>query len=95
MADDTSFTPVLADPPPRQRGHGRGKPEGPAKKLAREHPGQWVLARVQSGRKRGSGMLDSAGEWRVAMRWLDGSDFGVEGDVTVTYIKFVPEACRG
>ena len=96
MADDIDFAPVLADPPARRRGHGAGKPEGPAKQLARQHPDQWVLARVRRGRKRGSGMLDSATEWRVAFRWLDGADFGVEGDVTATYIKFVgQEACRG
>jgi len=34
-------------------------------------------------------MLDSAGEWQVAIRWLDGSEFGVEGVVTATYIKYV------
>ena len=39
-------------------------------------------------------MLDSATEWRVAFRWLDGADFGVEGDVTATYIKFVGQEAR-
>lgn len=96
MADDIVFTPVLADPPARQRGHGVGKPEGPAKQLARQHPNQWVLARVRRGRKRGGGMLDSASEWQVAIRWLDGAEFGVDGDVTATYIKHVSlEARRG
>jgi len=89
VADDIVTVPVLADPPARRRGHGVGKPEGPAKQLARQHPNRWVLARVRSGRNRGSGMLDSAGEWQVAIRWLDGSEFGVEGVVTATYIKYV------
>lgn len=90
MADaKLQIPPRLEDPPARKRGHGKGKPIGPAKELAMQHPGQWVLARVMPGRKRGSGMLDSAGEWRVAIRWQDGAQFGVEGDVTVTYIKYI------
>lgn len=95
MADDIAITPVLADPPPHRRGRGVGRPEGPAKLLARQHPNQWVLARIRSGHKRGSGMLDSASEWQVAIRWLDGADFGVEGPVTATYIKYAHEADRG
>ena len=94
MADNIDFTPVLADPPARRRGHGVGKPEGPAKQLARQHPNKWVLARLRRGRKRGSGMLDSANEWQVAIRWLDGAQFGVNGEVTATYIKHVDQEAR-
>jgi hypothetical protein len=99
VADDIEIgrVPVLADPPARKRGHGVGKPEGAAKVFARQHPNQWVLARLRHGRRRGSGMLDSADEWQVAIRWLHGVQFGVEAEVvTATYIKFVgKEARRG
>ena len=88
-ADRIDFTPRLADPPPRKRGRGAGRPEGPAKLLARQHPGCWVLARVLPGRRSGHGMLDSASEWEVAIRWLDGNEFGIDGVVTATYIRLV------
>ena len=89
MADDIAFTPVLADPPARKRGSGTGRPEGEAKQLARQHPNRWVLARIRPGRKRGSGMLDSAAEWDIAIRWIDGEPFGVDGVVTATYIRYM------
>jgi len=96
MPDDIVWTPELRDPPARRRGAGTGKPIGPAKQLAMDNPGRWVLARVRIGKHSGSGMLDSANEWQVAIRWENGTEFGVECDVTATYIMHLPkEADRG
>jgi hypothetical protein len=90
------WAPELRDPPPRKRGAGKGKPLGAAKQFAIDHPNRWVLARVRTGKRSGSGMLDSAHEWQVAIRWEDGYQFGVEGDVTTTYIMYLAqEASRG
>lgn len=89
---EIAFAPTLQDPPPRQRGKGAGRPIGPAKQLAIANPGRWVLARVREGRKAGHGMLDSAADWQVCMRWQDGAEFGVTGTVTCTYIKFGGDA---
>lgn len=94
--DDIVWTPELRDPPARKRGAGKGKPIGAAKQLAMDNPGRWVLARVRTGKRSGSGMLDSANEWQVAIRWENGTKFGVEGCVTATYIMHLPkEADRG
>ena len=96
VADEIGWTPELRDPPARKRGAGKGKPIGAAKQLAMDNPGRWVLARVRTGKRSGSGMLDSAHEWRVAIRWENGNEFGIEGDVTATYIMHLPkEADRG
>jgi hypothetical protein len=88
------WAPELRDPPPRKRGAGKGKPLGAAKQFAIDHPNRWVLARVRTGKRSGSGMLDSAHEWQVAIRWEDGNQFGVEGDVTTTYIMHLAEEAR-
>jgi hypothetical protein len=94
--DIVAWAPELRDPPPRKRGAGKGKPIGAAKQFAINHPGRWVLARVRTGKRSGSGILDSAYEWHVAIRWEDGKQFGVEGDVTTTYIMYLGvEARRG
>ena len=55
-----------------------------------------VPSQYRIGKRSGSGMLDSAHEWQVAIRWENGTEFGVEGDVTATYIMHLPkEADRG
>jgi hypothetical protein len=94
VADDIAWIPQLREPPPRKRGSGKGKPVGAAKHLAMDNPGHWVLAKVRVGKRPGSGMLDSAASWRVAIRWENGEPFGVPGDVTTTYIMYLAEETR-
>jgi len=89
VADDIVWTPELRDPPAR-RG-GKGRPIGAAKQLAMDNPGRWVLARVRTGKRAGSGIVHSPHEWQVATRWENGNEFGIEGDVTATYIMHTPE----